>query len=282
MIFNDKKIVLVCVLFILSSHSNDLMNQTRKERILGGRVCDNEPHSYLISLQNKWGRHVCGGTLLNQNWVLTAAHCLRNKTHSVIAGKGTAGEQIRGIKKLYRHPSYDFVANDIGVLLVDKPFDKSQFISFIEIPSKEITATVKEFCPVALVMGWGVLTASSRIASPTLQCVDLPVLSKEECMRYYKPHVQIFTRTMCTLSKEYKDACQGDSGGPLICKERGLQLGIISFGRECGDPYSPGVYTRVDKYAEFILRTIRSSHSKKEHPIIITINLFLTLYILLY
>lgn len=281
MIFNVKKTIPFFLLFILLSDLPYVTNQKVRTRIIGGRLCDNETHSFLISLTSKSDKHFCGGSLLNEKWVLTAAHCIINRTRFVLAGKGTPGEQKRNIKKRYRHPYFNFLLNDIGLLEVDEPIEKSQYISYISIPFEEIKENIKEFCPIALVMGWGALTYWSKTPSSILQCVDLPVISKEDCIKYYKRHSQLIAGTLCTLSNEGKDSCQGDSGGPLICKERNLQLGIVSFGRACGDPSSPGVYTRVDKYVEFILRTMTNRVSRRQEKFD-TVALFLIVYIVMY
>lgn len=261
-----KKLVNIFLLLTYRYLPTQLKNQTiiAKKRIVGGRPCDiNETHSYVVSMQNISGAHFCGGTLLNKEWVLTAAHCLFMKNIYIVAGRQTSGQEVRTVKEKHSHPSYKFLGltDDIGLLSLDQPINESKYISYVNIPQTVISGEIKNFCPIVLVMGWGKLTTFSRDPSPTLQCVDLPVLDGKECRNYYHPYQLDVFRVMCTLSKENRDACQGDSGGPLMCKEKGLQLGIVSFGKECGDPFGPGVYTRVDNYIEFILHTTSTRKS---------------------
>lgn len=259
------KILVHIVLFlpIICCLSNKFKDEAifNKKRILGGRSCQNETHSFIVSLQDRSGKHFCGGTLLNKWWVLTAAHCCVKKLVVIIAGRNTPEPKVRWVRKAYPHPSFDRtgLTDDIGLLKLTKPLDETKYISYINIPNEIIPIEIKDFCPTVLVMGWGKLTAMSKKNSRSLQCVDLPVLKEEDCKMYYRPYERVFLTAMCTLSEEIKDACQGDSGGPLLCKEKGVQLGIVSFGRECGDPSSPGVYTRVDEYVSFISKTMDNS-----------------------
>lgn len=233
-----------------------------KNRILGGNSCDDENHPFIVSLQYKGGSHFCGGTLLNEHWVLTAAHCCNSELAQIVAARDIPDEeQLRKVEKQYPHPSFQMSGwiDDIALLKLENPVNESKFVSFVDIPTKEIRNELNEQCQLGLVMGWGKLTAKSTIPSPTLQCVDLPILREAECRKYYREVQWVFVNAMCTLSKENKDACHGDSGGPLLCKENNLQLGVVSFGRGCGDENSPGVYTRVDHYLDFIHRTMSSA-----------------------
>lgn len=256
---NVKKRIYVFLLLInryLSSESTD-QSVVLKERIVKGRTCTGENHSFMVSLQVNSSFHFCGGTLLNEYWVLTAAHCLIKVPYHVVAGRDTPGQEVREIKKAYPHPYFKSTGlDDIALLRMRLALNESKYISYVNIPSGVIRGEIKHFCPVVLAMGWGKISDTNKHSSPTLQCVDLPVLSEEECRKYYRPVQWAFVTAMCTLSQENKNVCHGDSGGPIICQEKDLQLGIVSFGRYCEDPSSPGVYTRVDDYLGFIHRTI--------------------------
>lgn len=257
-----KNIKCIILLLVLQYLPVEPSNQTSlgKTRILGGRSCENETYSFIVSIQDKSGNHFCGGTLLNKNWVLTAAHCCLSKLVKVVLGRDTPEETVRWIAKVYPHPSFKFLLDDIGLLRLHKSVQESDYITFVNIPKGGILNEIKDICSTALVMGWGKLTASSKKPSSSLQCVDLPILYEEECRVYYRPVQWVFVSAMCTLSEEHKDTCQGDSGGPALCKENNLQLGIVSFGKECGDPTSPAVYTRVDGYISFISDTMSDNN----------------------
>lgn len=247
----------IYILLILQCFRNGLMNEilNLKEKIVGGRPCSNETYSFVVSMRNHSNRHFCSGSLLNARWVITAAHCCQFTQVSVVIGKGTIGQVRRYVTRSFVHPSAIGLSDDIALLLLNKPVYESKFVSYIEIPEKAINGEIKPWCATVLVVGW--------IKGRTVRCVDLPVISRNECLRYYHPFV--FSNTMCTLSKEFKDACQGDSGGPVLCKNNGVLIGIVSFGRGCGEPDGPGVHTRVDRYLGFIFRTVSDNNAYKNN-----------------
>lgn len=263
--FHVKNVLYLSILLSLQNLSNETENVTTRntKRIVGGRSCAEENHSFIVSLQNRTRHHFCGGSLLNEYWVLTAAHCSFGDEIIAVAARDTPGQEVRKVDKAFPHPYYKFSSfmDDIGLLKLSQPIDESKFISYVKIPEQSITGEVNNFCPMVLVMGWGRLSAKSTTSSKTLQCVILPVLTEIECRRYYRPLQYVFITSMCTLSKEGKDVCRGDSGGPVICREKEVQLGIVSFGKECGNPNSPSAYTRVDDYLTFISSTMTSKKS---------------------
>lgn len=270
--------------------SSDLEIQKVDElyRIMGGKTCEVQQFSFMISVQNSTGFHFCGGTLLNEHWVLTAAHCCVGRAViKVVAGRDTPGEEVRWVRRAYPHPSYTdrkfglgFI-DDIALLRLQTPINDSKFISFIQIPSGYIYEDMSDFCPSLLVMGWGKLHAASTKSSPTLQCVNLPVLSEEECRSHYRPIQWVVTTGLCTYSREGKDACPGDSGGPALCWGKRLQLAIVSLGKECITPSSPAVFTRVDDYLDFIHSTMSCSkrnYQKKLRLPVLSLYIFIILF----
>lgn len=242
--------------FVLTDVNN--LNNDKQARILGGRLCTNEKYSFMVSIQNDTSKlHLCGGTLLNEYWVLTAAHCCFNSPMRVVAGRDTPGEQIRMVKAEYPHPyfrSLGFI-DDIGLMRLGKPINKSKYISFVNIPTNSIYGEMNDYCSEVLVMGWGKLSGKHQTSSRTLQCVNLRVLTESQCRKFYKAIQWVFVTALCTYSPR-GDACPGDSGGPAICEDKAVQLGVVSLGRNCVFPTSPGIFTRVDDYLRFIHRTM--------------------------
>lgn len=258
--FNVVQILLIISILVQTCHSNDLKNQIAKVRIIGGTVCSIELHPFMVSLQTENDDHRCGGSLLTRIWILTAAHCIQHFITKVVVGRDTPSEQRRRIFERHPHPSFVDYVDDIGLLKIDRPITTSEYVSLVSIPKAEFGVDIVQVCSVGLIMGWGTLSEEVIQASPELMCVELPIISNSSCARYRRGK---YPRTMCTISAKSKNVCFGDSGGPLICKETGLQLGIVSFGViPCSANNSPIIYTRVDKNLLFILETLTYRHDK--------------------
>lgn len=109
----------------------------------------------------------------------------------------------------------------------------------------------------ATVSGWGVMTEGEGTISNVLNAVEVPIVSYEECKEAYGQRVNR-DHVCAGLKQGGKDSCQGDSGGPLV-RRRGSQselVGIVSFGYGCAQAGSPGVYTKVANYIDWIERNL--------------------------
>ncbi|XP_044758882.1 trypsin-like [Coccinella septempunctata] len=241
-------------------------------RIVGGKECSIEQYPWMVSLRTtKRLSHYCGGALISSRWILSAAHCFEKSYKSpwrvtAIVGLSTL-RRIRSqaimAKKIFIHKDYDSkaITDDIALIVLEyKVSVHLSAIGFIEIPEKPLPSDLSMQCPSKsfIVAGWGSQKAYTTEpppykSSPHLMCVDVPFITNKQCAKYSwaanNPNV------ICTLYEPGgKDACQGDSGGPLFCK--GVQYGIVSWGRGCAAPQSPGFYTRVDRYLDFIKETM--------------------------
>ncbi|KAK7151583.1 hypothetical protein R3I94_008042 [Phoxinus phoxinus] len=224
------------------------------DKIIGGYECP--PHSQPWQVYLNDGHTMCGGSLIDKRWVVSAAHCNFSPLYlNVHLGKhkksGTEGteQQIRA-EKVIRHPNYNgqTLNNDIMLIKLRTPANFNKCVNSIRLAASCTSAG--EQC---LVSGWG--KTGGHTAS-VLQCLNLPVLSSAQCRRAYG--AKITENMFCAGFMEGgKDSCQGDSGGPVVCN-RELK-GVVSWGKGCAQPGFPGVYAEVCRYIDWIKRTIANN-----------------------
>ncbi|XP_070794561.1 cationic trypsin-3-like [Pituophis catenifer annectens] len=225
------------------------------DKIVGGYTCQKHSVPYQVSLNV--GKHICGGSIINNQWIVSAAHCsmsriqVRLGEHSLTKYDGS--EQHIDAAKIILHPKYNpqTLDNDIMLIKLSKPASLNSRVSAIRLPSSCPSTGAK-----CLVSGWG-NTLSSGVRYPDLlQCLNVPVLSQTQCINAYPG--EITNNMFCAGYLEGgKDSCQGDSGGPVVCN--GVLQGVVSWGDGCALKGKPGVYTRVCNYVSWIHKVISSN-----------------------
>uniref|UniRef100_A0A3B3VHJ5 Coagulation factor IX n=1 Tax=Poecilia latipinna TaxID=48699 RepID=A0A3B3VHJ5_9TELE len=254
---------------VLSGESNHSENtsaesQTPFKRIVGGRsVAPGEIPWQVLFRPKPSGRLFCGGSILSERWVITAAHCLREAAGSFSVRVGEHNTEItEGREKDYEvleeqpHPRYNATLNiynhDIALLYLKEPISFSATVRPICIgPMAFIEDLVKQPSP-ATVSGWG-RTRFMGITSNILQKVEVPLVDQTECKK--SSNERITPVMFCAGFYDVaKDACQGDSGGPHAKSYRDTWFltGIVSWGEECAKEGKYGVYTRVSVYYSWI------------------------------
>lgn len=223
-------------------------------RIVGGKQIAIEKVPYQVSFQKK-SKHTCGGSIISETFVLTAAHCVfdqRVESYTVRAGSSNhkSGGSIHQVVNIIRHEigfnEKGIPFNDLALVEISPPFifDATRAPISLYTVKKEISSG-----SIALVSGWGVTRSSSKPIH--LEAVEVPMVTKEECQEAYKHKGPLPEGEICAMHPAGgKDSCQGDSGGPLAIN--GDLVGIVSWGIGCGVEGNPGVYTEVAYYATWI------------------------------
>ncbi|XP_069853440.1 trypsin-4-like [Dipodomys merriami] len=225
------------------------------DKIVGGYTCVPNSVPYQVSLNS--GYHFCGGSLINDQWVVSAAHCYKSRIqvrlgeHNINVQEGS--EQIVSAAKAIRHPGYNSrnLDNDIMLIKLASPVSLNSQVAPVALPTSCAPAGTQ-----CLISGWG-NTLSFGVNNPDeLQCLDAPLLSQSVCEAAYPGKV---TKNMVCAGfiEGGKDSCQGDSGGPVVCN--GELQGIVSWGYGCALKDNPGVYTRVCNYVDWIQATIAAN-----------------------
>lgn len=233
----------------------------KKTRIVGGETADPGSWPWQVSLQRN-GFHFCGGSLITEEYILTAAHCFQGSGYTtsglaVVLGEdslstSSSNQVSRSVSRIINHGGYDSDSNnnDISLLKLSSPVTFTDYIQPVCLTAADTSPDVGSN---VWVTGWG--TLSSGGSSPDrLQEVQVPVVSQSQCASSYgSQNIDINDNMLCA-GEAGKDSCQGDSGGPLVYKINGTwaQGGVVSFGIGCALSSFPGVYARVSQYMTWI------------------------------
>ncbi|KAL4928803.1 serine protease [Aspergillus undulatus] len=223
------------------------------ENIVGGDEASISDYPYQIALLSS-GSLICGGSIISNQYVVTAAHCTDGATArslSIRAGSSSSnsGGTVVGVSSIAQHPDYNSatVDNDISILTLSEELTFGDGIGAVDLPS---SSALPAAGTVGTLTGWGALREGGNV-SPTLQYVDVPVVSKSQCSSDYQGFNEITDSMVCAgVEGGGKDACQGDSGGPYVAD--GVLIGITSWGNGCAREGYPGVYSSPAYFRDYI------------------------------
>jgi len=200
--------------------------------------------------------HFCGGSILADNYVITAAHCVEGEYASEIKVVAATinldnPESEHDVAKIIVHKEYrssNSWINDIALLKVKTPFKKSVNVDHVPLPPKDQVVNAKD---IAVVSGWGRLWQGGPTI-PKLQRVNIIIADQGYCKNVYnKMGYNVHPTQVCAYDPSVeKGSCHGDSGGPLTVN--GKLTGLVSWANGCASTSYPTVYTRVASYLDWI------------------------------
>ncbi|XP_013908296.1 PREDICTED: coagulation factor IX [Thamnophis sirtalis] len=233
-------------------------------RVVGGMESKKGEVPWQVYLLNSEGKGFCGGTIINEMWIVTAAHCLEFQPKRIVAGEHNIytvdnTEQYRNVVRAIPHPTYNTTNkyhNDIALLELDAPLEFNHYVIPICLGDKEFTNSLLKF-GAGTVSGWGKLAYQGRQAS-ILQVLRIRFIDRPTCLR--SSSYPILPNMFCAgHPSEAKDTCQGDSGGPYTTDIEHVWFltGITSWGEQCAKKDKYGIYTRVSRYVKWIRETTK-------------------------
>ncbi|MFN8847662.1 MAG: serine protease [Bdellovibrionales bacterium] len=233
--------------------------------IVGGEIARPGEMPFMVSLQSS-GRHFCGGSLIRENWVLTAAHCIGGSSSSMTVTIGAydlndpaqAQEKFQ-VEKIIKHPKYNTVTSGWDFALIKFKGTSRKPVVMLSRGQLQVPGQGSQL--VATAAGFGYTRQGGFNIEKILRKVNLPLVTQDECNRAYSNKI---TSDMICAGKAQGgiDTCQGDSGGPLFIRgSQGapLLVGVTSWGEGCARPNKYGVYARVSAGFDWIQSTIQAN-----------------------
>ncbi|KAI5615020.1 serine protease 33-like, partial [Silurus asotus] len=244
-------------------------------RIVGGSDARDGAWPWQVDIQMGDSGHICGGSIISKDWVLSAAHCFSEpldlSSYLLYMGRYQLQgvnqfETSRAVRQVVIAQGYTAPQDgrDVALVELSSPLTWTSYIQPVCLPNTNFQFYSGTTC---YVTGWGNTQEGVSLSGiGTLQEVEVPIIDQDSCNSMYQIDsdasnaVSILSDMICAGYQEGgKDSCQGDSGGPLVCSlENGtwIQAGVVSFGLGCAQRNRPGIYARVSSFARLISSTV--------------------------
>ncbi|XP_075975734.1 trypsin, alkaline A-like [Anticarsia gemmatalis] len=233
-------------------------------RIIGGSVTSIRNYPEMVALLHARNqanhRQFCGGSVLNQKFVLTAAHCFDDGRHQVGmwrlrvgSDNANSGGQVVNVNHIRIHPSYDrrTIDSDVAIMRTPSNINFNNNVRAARIAGANYNLADNQ---VVWAAGWG----QTELGRPSeqLRHVQIWTINQAVCRQRYGAG-RITDNMLCSgwLDVGGRDQCQGDSGGPLY--HNGVVVGVCSWGRGCAQAQFPGVNVRVSRFSNWIQNNSR-------------------------
>ncbi|XP_050076061.1 collagenase-like [Anopheles maculipalpis] len=223
-------------------------------RVVNGETATLGQFPYQVRLTLHVGdgqRALCGGSLLNEEWVLTAGHCvmLAKSVEVHLGAVDFDGGLVLESTEFFKHEKYNplFVANDVALVKLPQKVEFNENVQPVRLPTGN-----DDFAGESVVVsGWG-LTENGGPVSQQLQYATLQVITNSECQKTFSPLV-VRKSTLCARGDEKESPCNGDSGGPLVLAEDKTLVGVVSFGHALGcERGFPAAFARVTAFRDWV------------------------------
>ncbi|XP_016955519.1 brachyurin [Drosophila biarmipes] len=234
-------------------------------RITGGQLAQPNQFPYQVGLllYVAGGAAWCGGTIISDRWIITAAHCTDSLTTGVDVYLGAhdrtnakeEGQQIIFVetKNVIVHENWiaETITNDISLIKLPVPIEFNKYIQPANLPVKS-NSYATYGGESAIASGWGKISDSATGATDILQYAEVPIMNNSGCSPWYFGLVA--STNICIKTTGGISTCNGDSGGPLVLNDGSNTLiGATSFGIALGCEVGwPGVFTRITSYLDWI------------------------------
>ncbi|XP_031469635.1 coagulation factor X-like [Phasianus colchicus] len=219
-------------------------------------------------LVQKHGEWICGGTILNEYFILTAAQCVNNSMGlRVLVGmvdreKEEPSSAFHTVEKIISNPEFNFQTHDSDIALIKlkEPITFSEDVVPACLPEEDFANDVLMKQTFGIVSGFGNSYEHTRPAR-RMKVLQIPYVDKKTCKQAIR---YLVTRNMfCAgYNKDGQDVCQGDGGGPHVTEYNGTYFvtGIISWGEGCGRQGKYGIYTKVSNFLPWV-RSVLTQNS---------------------
>ncbi|XP_010138303.1 PREDICTED: coagulation factor X, partial [Buceros rhinoceros silvestris] len=236
-------------------------------RIVGGEECRLGECPWQAVLLNEEGEEFCGGTILNEKFILTAAHCMnQSKEITVVVGevdreKKEQSETMHTVDRILVHAKYiaETYDNDIALIKLKEPITFSEYVIAACLPEADFANEVLMNQKSGRVSGFGREFEGGRL-SKKLKVLEVPYVDRITCKQ--STNFAITENMFCAgYETEQKDACQGDSGGPHVTKYKDTYFvtGIVSWGEGCAKKGKYGVYTKLSRFLRWVRMAMRQN-----------------------
>ncbi|CAL1673666.1 unnamed protein product [Lasius platythorax] len=251
-------------------HLHCTLSSNSVERIIGGVDINIESVPYVLSMMLN-GVYACSAAIINNNWAVTAAHCITAvndplKEITVCSGSSILYKNCisHNIVNFSIHEDYNIIANDydIAVMKVTPPFTYNNSTKAVNLAPDNVKNVFKKW---GVVCGWGYYSKTDDHIIPnlaqTLKCIKILKIGKKSCYKDYKDRYTITPQMICYGYQDgAEDSCKGDSGAALVNKDN-IMLGVTSWGDGCAEKCSPGIYTDAVCLRDWIKNKINTIYT---------------------